>query len=63
MPDNTKMAERYAAYVALRDDGVDWLGARDAVGVGTSTAERYERAYRRDRKLPPKERWRVDTYS
>jgi hypothetical protein len=44
--DNTKMAQRYAAYAAARDRGLLITDAAIDAGITASTAECYERSYR-----------------
>jgi hypothetical protein len=49
------MAMRYAAYAALRDQGVRQWDAAAQSGLSRTSGERYERAYRRVHpELPPK---------
>lgn len=42
-----RMALRYAAYAALRDQGVRQWDAAAQAGISRTSGERYERAYRR----------------
>ena len=49
MGDNRHMAERYAAYVKLRDAGVRMVDAARELGVSERTAGHYERSYREER--------------
>jgi hypothetical protein len=48
-------AARLAAYAALRDQGTRMYDAARDLGVATGTAQIYERWYRAQRGLPPRD--------
>jgi hypothetical protein len=53
-----RMAERYAAYSELRDQGSAPRDAAGQAGLSAATQERYERSYRKAHpELPPRRNW------